>query len=73
MADIRPSPTPKAETSPPPGRRCPRCRVALEHERTYIARGLSGVPSFEHRYACPACDARYKWSSRDQRWREVYT
>lgn len=74
MADIRPPrpATTATESAPPPGKRCPRCREALELERSYIARGLSGVPSFEHRFVCPACDARFRWSSRDQRWREIH-
>jgi hypothetical protein len=46
--------------------------VVLEHERSYVAKGLTGVPSFEHRFVCPACDTHYRWSSRDQRWREVH-
>ncbi|MBP1634759.1 MAG: hypothetical protein H6Q10_1333 [Acidobacteria bacterium] len=72
MPDIRAPRTPSSDTAPPPGRRCPRCRVTLQHERSYTTRGLSGVVSSEHRYVCPACDAQFRWSSRDQRWREVH-
>lgn len=55
----------------PPPRPCPRCGNRLEHERSYTARGLTGVLSTEHRFNCPACDAIYRWSSRDERWREL--
>jgi len=50
---------------------CPRCRVMLEAERSYVARGLSGEASREHRFRCPACDARYHFSGRTNRWREL--
>ncbi len=72
MPDIRPPRPTQPDNAPPPGKRCPRCRVVLEHERSYVAKGLTGVPSFEHRFVCPACDTHYRWSSRDQRWREVH-
>ena len=32
---------------------CPRCRVMLEVERSYVAKGLSGQASMEHRFLCP--------------------
>jgi hypothetical protein len=63
----RKSPEPVAKLPGP--KPCPRCRVTLEVERTYTVRGLSGVPSVEHVYRCPACDARYHYSQRDDRWR----
>ncbi len=50
---------------------CPRCRVMLEVERSYVAKGLSGQASMEHRFLCPACDARYHYSARTGRWREL--
>ena len=62
---------PVATSALPPPRRCPRCATGLEHERTFVSKGLTGVPSTEHRYVCPACDARYRWSSRDERWKEL--
>jgi len=55
----------------PARRPCPRCRVVLEPERSYVARGLTGTQSTEHRFRCPACDARYHFSSRTNRWREL--
>ncbi len=61
------------EKSPvvPAARPCPRCRVMLEPERSYTTTGLSGRPTVEHRYRCPACDARYHYSDRTGRWREL--
>jgi hypothetical protein len=50
---------------------CPRCRVMLEPERSYVSSGLTGKPSTEHRFKCPACDARYHFSERTGRWREL--
>jgi hypothetical protein len=50
---------------------CPRCRVMLEVERSYVAKGLSGQATSEHRFRCPACDARYHFSTRTNRWREL--
>jgi hypothetical protein len=55
----------------PPARRCPRCGVRLEHEKTLVTKGLTGIPSTEHRFTCPACDTRYRWSTRDERWKEL--
>jgi uncharacterized C2H2 Zn-finger protein len=55
----------------PQPRPCPRCRVMLEAERTYVAKGLSGRPTTEHRFRCPACDARFHYSERTGRWREL--
>lgn len=52
-------------------RPCPRCREPLQHERSYIARGLTGLASTEARYRCPACDARFHYSSVTARWREL--
>ena len=57
--------------TPPPSRPCPRCGIRLVHQRSFTSKGLTGVPSVEHRFACPACDAIYRWSSRDQRWKEL--
>jgi len=50
---------------------CPRCRVMLEAERSYVAKGLSGRASYEHRFRCPACDAGYHFSTHTNRWREL--
>lgn len=55
----------------PQPRPCPRCRVMLEPERSYVSSGLTGRPSSEHRFKCPACDARYHFSERTGRWREL--
>lgn len=55
----------------PERRPCPRCRVLLEPEKTYVSSGLSGRPSTEHRFRCPACDALYHYSERTGRWREL--
>ena len=72
MRETRPHRTPRQDSAPPPGRRCPKCHVTLEHQRSYVTKGLTGILSVEHRFSCPACDACYRWSSRDQRWREVH-
>ena len=55
----------------PQPRPCPRCRVMLEPEKSYVSSGLTGKPSTEHRFKCPACDARYHFSERTGRWREL--
>lgn len=55
----------------PQPRPCPRCRVVLQPEKSYVSVGLSGRPSTEHRFKCPACDARYHYSERTGRWREL--
>lgn len=55
----------------PQPRPCPRCRVMLEPERTYLAKGLTGRTTTEYRFKCPACDARYHYSERTGRWREL--
>lgn len=57
--------------SGPQPKPCPRCRVMLESERTYVSTGLSGRATTEHRFRCPACDARYHFSTRTGRWREL--
>lgn len=63
-------PVEKALALPQP-RPCPRCRVMLEPERTYVSSGLTGRATTEHRFRCPACDARYHYSDRTGRWREL--
>jgi uncharacterized C2H2 Zn-finger protein len=65
-----PKPPNEALVAPRP-KPCPRCRVMLVAERSYIAKGLSGQASSEHRFRCPACDALYHFSSRTNRWREL--
>lgn len=66
-----PARKPKDEAPAPQPRPCPRCRVMLEPERTYKATGLTGKTTTEHRFRCPACDARYHYSERTGRWREL--
>jgi transposase-like protein len=63
--------TPDQAMVVPQPKPCPRCRVMLEVERTYVSKGLSGQPSTEHRFTCPACDARYHYSTLTTRWREL--
>jgi hypothetical protein len=58
-------------TLAPQPKPCPRCRVMLEVERSYRAKGLSGHETIEYRFRCPACDARYHYSTRTDRWREL--
>ena len=55
----------------PQPRPCPRCRVMLQPEKSYVSAGLTGRASSEHRFKCPACDARYHYSERTGRWREL--
>jgi hypothetical protein len=55
----------------PQPRPCPRCRVMLEPEKTYKTTGLTGATTTEHRFRCPACDARFHYSERTGRWREL--
>jgi hypothetical protein len=63
--------TPDEAIVAPQPKPCPRCRVMLEVERSYVATGLSGEASTEHRFRCPACDALYHYSARTKRWREL--
>jgi hypothetical protein len=63
--------TPDAALVAPQAKPCPRCRVTLVVERSYVARGLSGQASNEYRFRCPACDALYHFSTRTNRWREL--
>ncbi len=63
--------TPDAALVAPHPKPCPRCRVMLVVERSYVAKGLSGQASSEHRFRCPACDALYHFSTRTNRWREL--
>jgi hypothetical protein len=55
----------------PAPRPCPRCKVTLQVERSYLSKGLSGRTTMEHRFACPACDARFHYSARTGQWREL--
>lgn len=68
--DTPKKPVEETSTLPVP-RPCPRCRVMLQPERSYTATGLSGRPTTEYRFMCPACDARYHYSARTGRWREL--
>ena len=68
--DHAPKPVQKSPALPPP-RPCPRCRVTLQPERSYLSKGLSGQSSVEYLFRCPACDARFHWTDRTGRWREL--
>ncbi len=63
--------TPGEPIVTPRPRPCPRCRVMLVVERSYVSKGLSGEPSTEYRFRCPACDALFHYSERTKRWREL--
>ena len=52
--------------------RCPQCReVALTLQRRHVSPERLGKPLVTEFYDCDSCDARYKYSPADNRWRPI--
>ncbi len=52
--------------------RCPQCREqALMLQRRHVSPERLGEPLVTEFYDCDCCDARYKYSPKDDKWREI--
>jgi uncharacterized protein with PIN domain len=58
----------------PSSHRCPQCREqALMLQRRHVSPERLGEPLVTEFYDCDCCDARYKYSPAENRWRELAT
>ena len=56
----------------PSSHRCPQCREqALMLQRRHVSPDRLGTPLVTEYYDCDCCDARFKYSPADNRWREL--
>lgn len=63
---------PRARAHTSPGHRCPQCReVALVLNRRHVSPERLGEPLVTEFYDCDCCDARYKYSPAEDRWRSI--
>ena len=54
------------------GHRCPQCREsALMLQRRHVSPARLGEPLVTEYYECQSCDAGYKYSPADGRWRAI--
>ena len=52
--------------------RCPQCHeVALVLQQRHVSPERLGTPLVTEYYDCDSCDARYKYSPAENRWRPV--
>jgi hypothetical protein len=52
--------------------RCPQCRErALMLQRRHVSPAHLGEPLVTEYYNCDYCDARYKYSPAEDRWRPI--
>jgi hypothetical protein len=53
-------------------RKCPRCHEeALVLQRRHVSPTHLGSPLVTEYYECDFCDAQYKYSPADDRWRPI--
>ena len=56
----------------PSSRRCPQCHeVALMLQRRHVSPARLGEPLVTEFYECDYCDASYKYSPAENRWRAI--
>ena len=56
----------------PSTHRCPQCRqLALMLQRRHVSPDRLGEPLVTEFYDCDCCDARYKFSPLENKWREL--
>ena len=56
----------------PISHKCPQCHEqALMLQRRHVSPARLGEPLVTEYYDCDCCDARYKYSPDDNRWREL--
>ena len=56
----------------PSSHKCPQCHQhALMLQRRHVSPDRLGQPLVTEYYECDCCDARYKYSPADDRWREL--
>ena len=64
-------PSARARVAPSP-HRCPQCReLALMLQRRHVSPARLGEPLVTEFYDCDSCDASYKYSPAEDRWRAI--
>lgn len=56
----------------PSSHRCPQCRqLALMLQRRHVSPERLGNPLVTEFYDCDCCDARYKFTPNENKWRQL--